>query len=669
MPRPIQPGRRYVPGLDGIRALAVIAVIAYHLGLPSAKGGMLGVGVFFTLSGYLITDLLLMSWRRHGNLGLGTFWLRRARRLLPALFLMLAVVSVWVALFDASQLDQVRRQVISGAFYFANWSTIAQHGSYFARFAAPLPLDHLWSLSIEEQFYLVWPWLVVLTVRLAPSRRGLLTMTLGLAVASMVAMGLLFHPGYDPTRVYEGTDGRAFTLLIGAALAIIWPSELPQRAAVNPRLPVLLDWFAVAGIVAIVLLIATTDAFNGFLYPWGFLILSLATAAVVAAVVHPLSRVGSVLGSRPLRWVGIRSYGIYLWQWPVIVLATPVGETPGWLRGALEVAATLAIASLSWRYVEEPVRHGAIVRLWRQLRTGARRIGAQPRALALSALFAAVLVPVLGLAGALPVASASLTSTGVRKIAKIPHLAGGVASGGVAAGGAAGSRRVAATSTATATATTPTSETTAVSHRTSCRSVVYIGDSTSEGETSTNYIPNPTLRLAAQLADVGVQTTVSEISGARSIVETFEGNANAATVAQSHISQGFNGCWILALGTNEVDDVHDGGPSYQVRIQRMMGIVGKQPVMWIDSITLLPHGDPYAEDQMLVWNRTLLADCSRYPNMRVFDWASYAKRKWFIPDGIHYYSPGYVARSHDIAQGLAHAFPADGHRSPNCLVQ
>ena len=296
MPEPIQPGRRYVPGLDGIRAFAVIAVIAYHLGLPWAKGGMLGVGVFFTLSGYLITDLLLASWRKHGNLGLATFWLRRARRLLPALFLMLAIVSVWVALFDASQLDQVRRQVVSGAFYFANWSTIAHHGSYFARFAAPLPLDHLWSLSIEEQFYLIWPWILVLTVWLAPTRRGLLVMTLGLAVASVVAMGLLFHPGYDPTRAYEGTDGRAFTLLIGATLAVIWPSEMLRRAAINPHLPVLLDSLAIAGIVAIVLLIALTNAFTSFLYPWGFLILSIATAAVVAAVVHPLSRIGSALG-------------------------------------------------------------------------------------------------------------------------------------------------------------------------------------------------------------------------------------------------------------------------------------------------------------------------------------------------------------------------------------
>src|SRR5439155_5347766 len=159
MPRLAESGRRYVPGLDGLRAVAVLAVIGYHLNLSWVKGGLLGVGVFFTLSGYLITDLLLGHWHDRGSLGLGNFWLRRARRLLPALFLMLVVVSVWVALFDAAQLASVRRQVISASLYFANWSTIAQHGSYFARFATPLPLDHLWSLSIEEQFYLVWPWL------------------------------------------------------------------------------------------------------------------------------------------------------------------------------------------------------------------------------------------------------------------------------------------------------------------------------------------------------------------------------------------------------------------------------------------------------------------------------------------------------------------------------
>src|SRR2546430_17062993 len=142
MPRPAQPGQRYVAGLDGIRAIAVLAVIAYHLHLGWARGGMLGVGVFFTLSGYLITDLPLGHWRRHANLGLRSFWLRRARRLPPAPFLMLAAVSVWVALFDSSQLAAGRDQVLAAAGYFSHWWTIAQHGSYFARFATPLPLDH-----------------------------------------------------------------------------------------------------------------------------------------------------------------------------------------------------------------------------------------------------------------------------------------------------------------------------------------------------------------------------------------------------------------------------------------------------------------------------------------------------------------------------------------------
>ena len=170
MPRPVAPGQRYVPGLDGIRAIAVLCVIAYHVNVPFAKGGMLGVGVFFTLSGYLITDLLLGHWRRHRDPRVGD--LLGAPCAAPAAGAVpdARVVSVYVALFDASQLAQVRRQVITAALYVGNWSTIAQHGSYFARFAAPLPLDHLWSLAIEEQFYLVWPWLLLLGDPCAPDR-------------------------------------------------------------------------------------------------------------------------------------------------------------------------------------------------------------------------------------------------------------------------------------------------------------------------------------------------------------------------------------------------------------------------------------------------------------------------------------------------------------------
>src|SRR5881227_998909 len=198
MPRPVETGRSYVPALDGIRAIAVLLVIAYHVGIRWAPGGMLGVGVFFTLSGYLITDLLLARWDRHGSLGLATFWLHRARRLLPAAFVLLVAVSIWVALFDASALAAVRRQVISAALYVANWSTIAQHGSYFSRFAAPLPLDHLWSLAIEEQFYLLWPWLLLAGVTLVRGRAKLALLSLAGALGSAIAMGALHHPGLDP---------------------------------------------------------------------------------------------------------------------------------------------------------------------------------------------------------------------------------------------------------------------------------------------------------------------------------------------------------------------------------------------------------------------------------------------------------------------------------------
>ncbi len=171
MPEPVKGDQKYLPGLDGLRALAVAAVVAYHLGYGWAQGGLLGVGVFFTLSGYLITDILAGQWAARGRIKLGDFWLRRARRLLPALFVMLAVVTLWVNLFARSFLPGFRGNVVASVFYVSNWWFIGQHASYYARFAPPTPLDHLWSLAVEEQFYLVWPWVVLLLVWLVGGRR------------------------------------------------------------------------------------------------------------------------------------------------------------------------------------------------------------------------------------------------------------------------------------------------------------------------------------------------------------------------------------------------------------------------------------------------------------------------------------------------------------------
>jgi hypothetical protein len=198
--------------------------------------------------------------------------------------------------------------------------------------------------------------------------------------------------------------------------------------------------------------------------------------------------------------------------------------------------------------------------------------------------------------------------------------------------------------------------------------VVHIGDSTSDGLISPDYLPNPRQRIAAQYARVGVTTFIPEISGARSIIETYKGNPNASTVAQQLIQQGFRGCWVLALGTNDTADVAVGSSvGLAARISQMMALIGNQPVMWVNVRSLLGAG-PYAESNMLAWNDALLQACASYPNMRVYDWAAAVKDRWFISDGIHFTSAGYAARARLIASALAAAFPGQGHPA-GCLVR
>src|SRR5215217_3875508 len=363
MPKPVGHSQRYMPGLDGLRAIAVLAVIAYHLNPAWAPGGLLGVGVFFTLSGYLITDLLLGQREATGRLQLGDFWLRRARRLLPALFLMLAFVVAWVTLLDRSLLPGLRGDVLAAVGYVSNWWNIVREASYFARFGPPPPLDHLWSLAVEEQFYLIWPWLLWLGLRYVPWRYTLAGLTLAGVALSAAAMALIYEPGVDPTRVYEGTDTRAFGLLIGAALAMVWPSRRLRADLIT------VPWRIVLDVVG--LLIWRTSQYSPFLYHGGIVVLSVATAATVAAMVHPASRLGVAVGWTPLRWLGVRSYGIYLWHWPIIVLTAPgLEQKPSLSLQGLQVAATIVVAALSWRFVEEPIRRGALGRLWARARSG-----------------------------------------------------------------------------------------------------------------------------------------------------------------------------------------------------------------------------------------------------------------------------------------------------------
>lgn len=424
MPEPVEGSRPYLAGLDGIRAIAVLGVIAYHLGFGWASGGLLGVGVFFVLSGYLITDLLVAEHRRHGHIDLKRFWIRRARRLLPALFLMLFVVVGWATLFDPIQLPALRDDLPSAVFYFSNWWFIFQHVSYFARFGPPSPLGHLWSLAIEEQFYLLWPLLLLAGMRWLRSKKQRIALILVLALASAIAMGVLFNPLGDPTRVYDGTDTRAFALLAGAALALAWPRDLRVRP-LTPGARHVLEIAGGAGLAGILVLFCATNEYESFLYPTGMLLCALFTAIVIVVTVHPGTRLGGILGVAPLRWIGERSYGIYLWSYPIIVLTTPLNRSPGPLRSVLDVAATLGLAALSWRYLEDPIRHGALGRLWPRLRAkhwSVRRL-TPTTWVAGSLVFANVVVCAVGLAGL--VASPSLDPaskvTAVLPVARHPR--------------------------------------------------------------------------------------------------------------------------------------------------------------------------------------------------------------------------------------------------------
>lgn len=653
MPEPVKRNQRYMPGLDGLRAIAVIAVILFHLGVDWAPGGMLGVGVFFTLSGYLISDILLKQLNDRGRIKLTAFWLARARRLLPALFVMLAIVVAWVTIFGPAQPDQFRKGVVSAVFYVNNWEQIFADVSYFARFEAEGPLDHLWSLSVEEQFYIVWPFLLLLGVKLVrerplPSgvRPRLALLTLAGALASSILMAVLYKPSLDPSRIYFGTDTRAGGLLFGAALAMVWPSrKLSRRIA--PQARNTLDAVGAAGLLIIALMIWRTGELSAFNYRGGFVLLSLATVMVLMPLTHPACRLGTWLGVRPLRWVGVRSYGIYLWQTPIIVLTSPQGiHGDNLVRNLLQVAAIFAIAALSWHFVEEPIRHGAIGRFFARRRAVGWKweTFAPGMRVAIVGMGVVLLVATAGMAG---VNSSSAEGESIR-------VEQARAEGG-------GTKPPPLTKAQAADST-----------KSSCKAVVHIGDSTSEGLDNAEYLPEEGQRIPARYGEVGVKEVHMEVQGATSIEERFEGHPNAQEVAAAWKAEGFKGCWVLALGTNEAANVAAGSAvSERERIEKMMAIIGDEPVLWVNVRSLVEAGDPYSKENMEKWDEELEAACDSYPNMRIYDWASDVKDDWFIEDGIHFTSPGYAARAQLIALALAHAFPENGETeggTKNCVV-
>lgn len=390
-----------VPGLDGIRALAVTTVIVFHLFPGTLIGGYLGVDTFFVVSGFLITTLLLRERAVTGRISLRGFWVRRARRLLPALVVLLLTCCAAALFVGGDVLVGLGTQVLAALTFSSNWVFIAQGASYFDDTLLEL-FRNLWSLAVEEQFYIVWPLLVVLVLVRIP-RWARLVLIGALAVASAVWMALVYAP-VDPTRVYYGTDTHAFGLAVGAFLAVLMlgrgvstladvPTGLTSRTA---------RWaLGMTGSLAIAGLVALSVLMSGeldFVYRGGLALVAVLSAVAIAALLVPGSLLARALDVAPIRWVGLRSYGLYLWHWPVFVLvsasytAGPREGIEGIVRGAIALAITLVASALSYRFIEQPIRrHG--------FRATARAVlDAAPRSRrALGAAFAMILMA--GLAG------------------------------------------------------------------------------------------------------------------------------------------------------------------------------------------------------------------------------------------------------------------------------
>lgn len=438
---PTRPKSRYIPALDGLRTLAVVAVVLYHLNLTWAQGGLLGVTIFFVLSGYLITRLLLNEVAKTGRIDLKNFWIRRIRRLVPAVVTVVVVTCALCTIFNHVMLTKMRPDILPSLLFFNNWWQIAQNVSYFNALGDPSPLTHFWSLAIEEQFYLIWPPLLFAMVSMHVSKPNTRRVVLGLAAVSALAMMVLYNPAADPSRVYYGTDTRVFSLLLGAWMAFIpdcdlAPVRLAHRLGLNrlasaakhgknaenkpgkkadesadtalaqPSVlvrfwssPASIDVLGVVGLVGLAAMVALTNGYTAFQYRGGTLLCSILTLMVIAACVQPQGMVARALSAEPLVWVGKRSYSIYLWHYPLLLLMNPVAnisDTPWW-QYILQVLVVVAVAECSYRFIETPFRKGAFGRTVSELREGTTTPASWVRAhIPVCAVCGVVLVVALG---------------------------------------------------------------------------------------------------------------------------------------------------------------------------------------------------------------------------------------------------------------------------------
>ncbi len=589
------------PGLDGVRALAVLSVLGFHESLSWLPGGFLGVDIFFVLSGFLITDLLVTKFGRDGNVGLSTFWQRRARRLLPALALMLLTVTAAVTLLEPGQRGTLGPALLGAVTYTSNWWQAFAHLSYFSLYGPPPVFQHLWSLAVEEQFYLIWPLVLAGVLFIMRGRWLRISFACAAAVGSAAIMYAVYVPGKDPSLVYYGTDTHAAGLLIGAAIALTWPLRKVAAAAGKLRLG-----FDIAGSLGLAVLAWSVWHFAGsdpFVYPYGLVIASLAAGGLVLAAATT-GFLGRALSWAPLRWLGIRSYGIYLWHWPVIAIT--VGMYPraagSPIAHVIDAIMPIGLAAVSWRLLEEPIlRNG----LRNQLKQYAQTMRQVPKTLLRDPLTPApaVLASIVVLAVASTAGYGLLnTKTGPTLQEQIQHASGYLNS----------QPATSATSQPTGQANPWWLKPSSVPYRpvaTKPKPVQVLGSKIVMIGDSVMLASAPELAQALPGVYINAQVSRAMIAG-------------IVLVQQLRVEHRLRPILIVGLGTN--------GPITLDQIQQLRAAIG--PHRWLLLVnTFVPR---FWQNEV---NSTIASAVSRYPNVMLIDWHDAIEHHTNLlwSDGIH----------------------------------
>jgi peptidoglycan/LPS O-acetylase OafA/YrhL len=604
----------YLPGLDGLRAAAVLAVIAYHAGAPWARGGYLGVEVFFVVSGFLITRLLVNEAAANGRVSLAGFWTRRARRLLPALFTMLAAVSAYLLAAHSGEVATFRGDLSAALAYVSNWFQIYGDHSYFAELGRPSPFRHLWSLAVEEQFYLLWPPILLGLAHLCRGRRQRVAVILvALAAAANIVMALKHDPSVAPDRVYLGTDMRASGLLLGAVTALVWR----PRALALRRTQVADVCSASAALLLIVACWRLRSSSN-LLYHGGFAVIDLATIALIVASTATGSWTAKAMSWPPMVAVGKRSYGLYLWHWPVLALSRQGTDTQiaqPWLW-FIRAGLTVVLSEACYRFVETPIRRGALGRWWSRLvQLGTVR---QHRLRTLH------LLPALSIA-----AAASVLTVGVATRSAHPNeIAESIKAGEALLASLASTTTVPATTTTMLPATTtlpPTSDPTASTDPFATTTVA---------STTTTAPPVLNITAVGDSVMLGAAPALVNKFGARLAIDAKVNRQyrdGLAIVDQQRQD--------LTLGEVVVVHLGNNGPFSQKQFDEMMAKLSDRAMV----VFVLVHvAKPWENTVNDVLNR----NAPRFPKLvRLMDWARIAGEhpEFIHSDGTHLRSNGAAA--------------------------